>query len=68
MSPELLTSMAPTVSQTASHEIHFRRGPESGLRLAHFHESVRRHPRALLGVLEYWLDTPAGESDFDVRS
>ena len=68
MSPESLTSMMPTAPQSATHEVHFRRGPETSMRLAHFHEAVRRHPRALLGVLEHWLDTPAGESNFDVRS
>ncbi len=28
---------------------------------------ARYRPSAVVGVLDYWLGTPAGESDFDVR-
>jgi hypothetical protein len=29
---------------------------------------ARHQPGAVIGVLEYWLATPSGESDFDVKS
>ena len=28
---------------------------------------ARYRPSAVVGVLDYWLGTPQGESDFDVR-